>query len=63
MLSKGALEKLDMVKDKAQLEMAIYQKLDEPLPPVVVEKMDQIRTLEDSIKVDNSRHFVYLAST
>ncbi|KAK3091950.1 hypothetical protein FSP39_023939 [Pinctada imbricata] len=49
-LAKEALEKLEILKDKAQLVRAHYEKLEEPLPASLAEKLDQIQTLEDSIK-------------
>ena len=50
-LSRDALDKLDTVKMKANLEKTHYQDMEEPVPDQFTEKLEQINTLEDSIKV------------
>ena len=43
-----------------ELEKAHYNQLDEPLPKVLSEKIEQIHTLEDSIMVSTLVHLVYV---
>lgn len=53
-LARDALDKLDTIKMKAEVEKSHYKNMDEPIPDQLTEKLEQIETLEDSIKVCNS---------
>ena len=50
-LAREALDRIATVKDKAKLEKAHYEKLGEPIPATMEDKLNQIKSLEDSIKV------------
>ena len=50
-LARDALDKLDTMKMKAEVEKGHYDNMEEPIPDQLTEKLQQITTLEDSIKV------------
>ncbi|VDI56143.1 nesprin-1, partial [Mytilus galloprovincialis] len=49
-LAREALDKIAAVKDQAKLEKAHYEKMGEPIPATMQDKLNQIQSLEDSIK-------------
>ncbi len=49
-MSSEALEKLSIVREKAEREKQHYESLQEPIPMAVSEKLGQINSLEESIK-------------
>ncbi|KAH3846251.1 hypothetical protein DPMN_088550 [Dreissena polymorpha] len=50
-LSRDALDKLDTIKMKADVERRHYEHMEEPVPDLLTEKLEQIHSLEESIKV------------
>ena len=50
-LARDALDKLDTIKMKAEVEKTHFKNMDEPVPDQLTEKLEQIDNLEDSIKV------------
>lgn len=50
-MSSEALEKLSVIREKAEMEKQHYDELQEVIPVALTEKLGQIHSLEDSIKV------------
>ena len=51
MVSSEALQKLSNIKQKAEVELSHFQRLQEPVPELFSEKVHQIEVLQNSIQV------------
>ncbi|KAL3874930.1 hypothetical protein ACJMK2_037882, partial [Sinanodonta woodiana] len=59
-LSRDALDRLDALKIKAQVEQEHFSEMEEPLSPTLNKKLEQIHNLEETIKETISKKEQYI---